>query len=144
MFHPLLGMTNARLICQNPRPNNIIKYDCTPRIDKCGARQWWFPITGRSTLATQLCRYCSSISNCYLTAIYLELAKVPDRHFASRSRSQPNSCQIGGPGYLHTRTVNSGTVRCKSANPFGLGGLSAGRQACPSVDLYNVLVFAVQ
>jgi len=71
------------------------------------------------------------------------LATVPDSHFGSASRSKPNCCQIGGPGCLHTRTVNSGTVRCKSPNPSGLGGLSAGRPAGPSVDLYNVLVFAV-
>jgi len=36
-----------------------------------------------------------------------------------------------------------GMVRCKSPNPSGLGGLSAGRTAGPPVDLYNVLVFAV-
>ena len=71
------------------------------------------------------------------------LATVPDRHFGSRSGSEPNHCQIGGPGCQHTRTVDSGTVRCKSPNPSGLGGLSAGRTAGPSVDLYNVLVFAV-
>jgi hypothetical protein len=73
----------------------------------------------------------------------LVLATVPDRHFGSGSGSEPNRCQIGGPGCQHTRTVDSGTVRCKSPNPSGLGGLSAGRTAGPSVDLYNVLVFAV-
>jgi len=71
------------------------------------------------------------------------LATVPDRHFGSGCGSEPNRCQIGGPGCQHTRTVNSGTVRCKSPNPSGLGGLSAGRPAGPSVDLYNVLIFAV-
>jgi len=71
------------------------------------------------------------------------LATVPDRHFGSGSVSEPNRCQIGGPGCQHTRSVDSGTVRCKSPNPSGLGGLSAGRTAGPSVDLYNVLVFAV-
>jgi hypothetical protein len=34
-------------------------------------------------------------------------------------------------------------VRCKSPNLSGLGGFSAGRPVGPSVDLYNVLVFAV-
>ena len=71
------------------------------------------------------------------------LATVPDRHFGSGSGSEPIRCQIGGPGGQHTRTVNSGMVRCKSPNPSGLGGLSAGRPAGPSVDLYNVLIFAV-
>jgi len=56
--------------------------------------------------------------------------------------SEPNRCQIGGPGCQYTRTVNSGPVRCKSPNPSELGRLSAGRPAGPSVDLYNVLVFA--
>ena len=73
----------------------------------------------------------------------LVLATVPDRHLGSGSGSEPNRCQIGGPGCQHTRTVNSGTVRCKSPNQSGLGGLSAGRPAGPSVDLYNVLIFAV-
>jgi len=73
----------------------------------------------------------------------LVLATVPDRHFRSGSGSEPNRCQIGRWGCQHTRTVDSGTVRCKSPNPSGLGGLSAGRTAGPSVDLYNVLVFAV-
>jgi len=72
------------------------------------------------------------------------LATVPDRHFGSGSGSKPNRCQIGGPGSIQqTRTVNSGTVRCKCPNPSGLGVLSAGHPAGPSVDLYNVLVFAV-
>ena len=71
------------------------------------------------------------------------LATVPDRHFGSGSWSEPNRRQIGGPGCQHTRTVDSDRVRCKSPNPSGLGGLSAGRTAGPSVDLYNVLVFAV-
>jgi len=61
----------------------------------------------------------------------------------SRSGSELNRCQIGGPGCQLTRTVNLGTVRCKSPNLTGLGGLSAGLPAGPSVDLYNVLVFAV-
>jgi hypothetical protein len=67
------------------------------------------------------------------------LATVPDRHFGSGSGSEPNCCQIGGSDFQQTRTVNSGTVRCKSPNPFGLGRVVSG----PSVDLYNVLVFAV-
>ena len=71
------------------------------------------------------------------------LATVPDCHFGSGSGSEPNCCQIGGPGCHHTRSVDSGTVRCKSPNPSELGGLSAGRTVGPSVDLYNVLVFAV-
>jgi hypothetical protein len=40
------------------------------------------------------------------------------------------------------RNCQFGTVQCKSRNPSALGGLSAGRPAGPSVDLYNVLVFA--
>jgi len=68
---------------------------------------------------------------------------VPDRHFWSGSGSEPNRCQIGGPGCQHTRIVNSGTVQFKSPNPSGFGGLSAGCPVGPSVDLYNVLVFAV-
>ena len=68
---------------------------------------------------------------------------VLDRHFGSGSGSEPNHCQMGGPGCLQTRTVNSGTVRWKSPNPSALGWSSAGRPACPSVDFYNVLVFAV-
>jgi len=70
------------------------------------------------------------------------LATVPDRHFGSGSGSEPNRCQIGGPGCQYTRIVNAGPVRCKSPNPCELGGLSAGHPAGPSVDLYNVLVFA--
>jgi len=77
------------------------------------------------------------------SVVYIVLATVPDHHFGSGSGSKPNRCQIGGPGCQHTRTVNSGTVRCKSPKPSGLGRLSAGRPAGPSVDLYNVLVFAV-
>ena len=68
---------------------------------------------------------------------------VPDRHFGSGSGSEPNRCQIGCAGCQHTQTVNSSTVRCKSPNPAGLGELSVGRPVGPSVDLYNVLVFAV-
>jgi hypothetical protein len=79
----------------------------------------------------------------WVAELLVVLATVPDRHFGSGSGSEPNRCQIGGPGCQHTRTVDSGTVRCKSPNPSGLGGLSAGRTAGPSVDLYNVLVFAV-
>jgi len=75
--------------------------------------------------------------------ICLVLAPVVDRHFGCGSGSEPNHCQIGAQGCHYTRTVNSATVRCKSPNPSELGGLSAGRPAGPSVDLYNVLVFAV-
>jgi len=70
-------------------------------------------------------------------------ATVPDRHSSSGSGSEPNRCQIGGPGCQYSRTDNSGTVRCQYSNLSELGGLSAGRPAGPSVDLYNVLVFAV-
>jgi hypothetical protein len=70
-------------------------------------------------------------------------ATVPDRHFGSRSRLEPTSCQTGGTGNQQTRTVNLGTVRCKSPNPSGLGGLSAGRPPGASADLYHVLIFAV-
>jgi len=38
------------------------------------------------------------------------LAMVPDRHFGSGSGSQPNRCEIGGPGRPYTRTAHSGTV----------------------------------
>ena len=41
----------------------------------------------------------------------LVLATVPDRHFGSESGSELNSCQMGGPGYPYTWTVNSGTVQ---------------------------------
>jgi len=68
------------------------------------------------------------------------LTTVLDRHFGSGSGSEPNPCQISGLGCQHTQTVNSGTVRCKSPNPSGLGGLSVGRPVGPSVDLYNILV----
>jgi hypothetical protein len=77
------------------------------------------------------------------TGMGVVLTTVPAGHVGSGSGSKPNSCQIGGPVCQHTGTANSGTVRCKSPNPSGLGGLSAGRPAGPSVDLYNVLVFAV-
>jgi hypothetical protein len=50
---------------------------------------------------------------------------------------------MGGLDYQHTHTVNAGTVRCKSPNPSALGALSAGHPMGPSVDLYNVLLFAV-
>ena len=73
----------------------------------------------------------------------LVFAMVPERHFGSGSGLEPNRCQIGGLGCQHTRTVDSGPVRCKSPNPSGLGWMSAGRTAGPTVDLYNVLVFAV-
>ena len=68
---------------------------------------------------------------------------VPDRHLVSRSGSEPKRCQNGCTDCQYTRTVNSGMVGCKSPNLSGLGGLSAGCPAGPSVDLYNVLVFAV-
>jgi hypothetical protein len=71
------------------------------------------------------------------------LATVPDSHFASGSGSEPNHCQIAGPSCQPIRTVNSGMVRCKSPNPSGLGRFSVCFPAGTSVDLYNVLVFAV-
>jgi len=71
------------------------------------------------------------------------LATVPDRHFGSRSGSELNRYKIGGPDCQYTRTMNWGTVLCQSSNPSDLGRLSAGRPAGPSVDLYNVLFFAV-
>jgi len=83
------------------------------------------------------------ISSISFSSSSLVLATVPDHHLGSGSGSEPNRCKIGGPGFQYTRTVNSGLVRCKSPNPSELGGLSAGRPAGPSVDLYNVLVFAV-
>ena len=83
------------------------------------------------------------VSMCLYSYSSIVLATVPDRHFGSGSGSELNRCQIGGPGCQYTRTVNSGLVRCNSPNPSELGRLSAGRPAGPSVDLYNVLVFAV-
>jgi hypothetical protein len=74
---------------------------------------------------------------------YVELATVPDCHYGSWYGSEPNNCDIGGLGCQQTRTINLGTVQCNSPNPSGLGGLTAGCPACPSVDLYKVLVFAV-
>jgi hypothetical protein len=43
------------------------------------------------------CKYCSEFCSvsCW---VYLVLATVPDRHFGSGSGSEPNRCQIGGPG----------------------------------------------
>jgi hypothetical protein len=73
----------------------------------------------------------------------LVLVTVLDCLFGSGSGSELNRCQIGGRGCHYTRTVNWCTVRCKSPNQSGLGGLSAGCPAGPSVDVFNVLVFAV-
>ena len=72
------------------------------------------------------------------------LAAVLDCYFGSGSGSQRHYCQIGGLGCQYTRTVNSGLVQCKSPNPSELVGLSVGRPAGQSVDLYNVVVFAVE
>ena len=72
------------------------------------------------------------------------LATVLNRRFGSGSVSQLNCCQIGSPGCQYTRTINSGTVQCKSPNLSELGGLSSGHAAGPSVDSYNALVFAVR
>jgi hypothetical protein len=87
---------------------------------------WWMDLAENNTLSrivTPLIWQCY----CFIrsaAAAYVVLATVPDRHFGSGSGSKLNRCQIGGPGCQHTRTVNSGTVRCKSPNPSGLGGLS--------------------
>jgi len=75
---------------------------------------------------------------------WLGLATVQDSHCGSRSRSELNSSQIGSPRCQFTQTVNSGTVQWKSPIPSELGGLSVGHPAGPYVDLYNVLVFAVE
>jgi hypothetical protein len=81
--------------------------------------------------------------HCFMIKLEVVLAMVADRQFGSGSGSDPNRWHIGGPGCQNTRTVDSGTVRCKSPNLSGLGRLSVGRAARPSVDLYNVLVLAV-
>lgn len=39
------------------------------------------------------------------------LATVPDCHFGSGSRSQPDCCQIGDQGCQYTRSTNFGTGR---------------------------------
>jgi hypothetical protein len=98
----------------------------------------WSPLAITDVLEALLVKEIATRSSAHSV-----LATVAACHFGSGSGSKPNRCQIGGPGCQHTRTVNSGTVRCKSPNPSGFGGLSAGRPAGPSVDLYNVLVFAV-
>jgi len=49
-------------------------------------------------------------------------AMVPDRRFRSGSGSGLNWCQIGGLGCQHTRTVNSGMVRCKSPTRLDWAG----------------------
>jgi len=76
-------------------------------------------------------------------AKYVELAMVQECRFGSGSGSNPNHGHIGGRDCQPTRTINSGTVRCKAPNLYELGGLSVGRPAGPSVDSYNALAFAV-
>jgi len=71
------------------------------------------------------------------------LATVPDCHLRSRSGSELNHSQIGRPGCLYRCTVNSGMLQWESPKSSELAGLSEGRPPGPSVDLYNVLVFAV-
>jgi hypothetical protein len=82
----------------------------------------------------------STIPQCGVSQSNVVIAMIPDPHFGSGSGSEPNFCQMGGPCYEHTQTVNLGTVRCKSPNLSGLGGLSADCPEGSSVDLYNVLV----
>jgi len=67
------------------------------------------------------------------------LAMVLDSHFRSGSRSEQNLWKIGSLGCQYTWTVNSGTVGLKSPYSCEVGRMSVG----PSVDLYNVVVFAV-
>ena len=75
--------------------------------------------------------------------LYLLLAMVPDHHTGSGSVSDPNWCQIDVPGCQLTQSVNSGTIRWQTPNLSALGELSAGHPVGPSIDVYNVLVFAV-
>ena len=59
------------------------------------------------------------------------------------SRSKQKRSKIGGLHCQYTATIFSGTVQWMSPNQSELGSWSAGRAAGPSVDLYNVPVFAV-
>ena len=62
-------------------------------------------------------------------------------HFGSGS--EPNRSQIGGPGRHETRTVNLGMVQSTSPYPSELGGFPACCSVGPSVNTYNMLVFAI-
>jgi hypothetical protein len=78
-----------------------------------------------------------------VSTICPELATVPRHHFESVSGYKSNHFQIGGQGCQHTRSVNLGIIRCQTAHPSELGGLSAGRPVGPSIDSYKAVVFAV-
>jgi hypothetical protein len=75
----------------------------------------------------------------YFTTPLINVGNGSRPSLGTGSTSQLYLSQIGGPGSQYTRTVNSSTFRWKSPNPSELGKLSAG----PSVDLYDVHVFAV-
>jgi len=68
---------------------------------------------------------------------------VPDRHFRFASGSKPNIGQIGGAGFQHSPTVNSGMFWWWTDNPSDLAGLYPGRPAGPSIDLYKDLAFNI-
>jgi len=86
---------------------------------------------------------CSVDTYCQDGAGRVVLATVPDRHFGSRSGSEPNRGQIDSPGRRYTRTVNLGTVRWYTPHPSELGGLAVGHLAGPSINSYKALVFGL-
>jgi len=49
------------------------------------------------------------------------IATVPDSCFRSGSGSDPNHCQIGGPGHQYTSTINLSTAQWQSHNPSEWG-----------------------
>jgi len=57
------------------------------------------------------CSYNSDVWGIEWAVAGIVLAMVPVRHFRSGCGSNPNRCQIGGPGRQYTRTVNSGKIR---------------------------------
>jgi hypothetical protein len=68
---------------------------------------------------------------------------VPDCHFGSGSRLEPNCRQIGGPGPQFTETVNSGMVQSICPYPSELRRSSAGPPAGPFLNTYTALPFAI-
>jgi hypothetical protein len=71
------------------------------------------------------------------------LTTVLDRHFGSGSGSEPNYSQIGGLDCSLTRTVDLGTIQSSSPYLSDLDWFSAGCTAGASVNIYNVLAFAI-